>query len=230
MEKIKSKKELFWKPKFPKDKNNRICFSMLMLAPRYGGKSYMIKHFYEKYWHNTFDNFVVYATEPTIDYYKTFMKYKRITTFVDNEDMSKIRKTKRIAALRKKKKLKPLNVLMIFDDTASRRQRYNEEIMKLYTTGRHYNISIVYTSQAPALSDTVWRENSDILVLFRPNSKKYVDTIIEDVVSGIYPEFVVLKRSAERLKYTQLFLRATNKQYKACVLIYRDRKMFSYRV
>ena len=71
---------------------------------------------------------------------------------------------------------------------------------------------------------------SDILVLFRPNSKKYVDTIIEDVVSGIYPEFVVLKRSAERLKYTQLFLRATNKQYKACVLIYRDRKMFSYRV
>jgi hypothetical protein len=72
---------------------------------------------------------------------------------------------------------KYLDILIIFDDCVSVKQKYQDEILQVFTRERNVGISIMFVSQSPALMNKVWRDNSDyVMLLFEKdgtNRKKH---------------------------------------------------------
>lgn len=212
--------------KFPIDSKGYVNFSMMLIAKRRSGKTELIRYLYENYLEKSFDLVVVYSTMPTSSYYKKFISGKKV--FITNNDLTKIEKIiKKNGDLMKKGK-KIINTLVIFDDTNTNKQKFDERVLDLYTKGRHFNTSIIYSSQAPTLVNNIWKENSDFIIIFKMKTRRYKDYVIENILSGMI-DINFKTRSAEKKFYEDLFIKCVEDQYSAMVLDLTDDKVFAFK-
>jgi hypothetical protein len=211
-----------WVPAFAIDKHKMMCFSMTVVGSRRRGKSNLIMYLYEYYWKGSFDIVLIYTTETYAEEYRKKIKTKFIFNSY-NEDIIKmfIGINKEI----KRRKKKPLNILLLFDDTASKSEKHNSNILDIYCRGRHYNISVVYISQASTMVDNVWKNNSDYMIIFKQNYQLYNKKVVENYIRGFY-DIEFKQKWKEKKFYDTLFFKVTNVKYRALVIDFIDEKLY----
>lgn len=169
-----------WSPQFQKGKH----FSMILLAPRRQGKSTLIKYIFEKYdfnrrfdLHVVFSNSLSNAQDP--DFYAKFVPGSYQYWDYKPEVMQKLFELQQENI---SKFGKYLDILIIFDDCVSVKQKYQDDILQVFTRGRNNGMSIMFASQSPALMNKIWRDNCDYaLLLFEKdgtNRKKNIENFI----------------------------------------------------
>jgi hypothetical protein len=75
-------------------------------------------------------------------------------------------------------------VLIVLDDVASSSELfYSEAISKLFTLGRHLNLSVIYLTQHLSSISPKQRKNADIIIAFKDVNKDNKKTIIKQFMS-----------------------------------------------
>lgn len=200
-----------WNPRFPTN------FSMIVSASRRSGKSYLIRHLYTKYMKHDY----VMVFSPNVDEYN-FIKEPYYKS--SENDLTILKK------LIGREKGKDLKILLIFDDMASRKNRYKDEILQLFIQGRHHNISVIFITQDITLCDTTWRNNSDIIILMKNKSAKQNESIIDNFLIG----YIELSENVKEKRYFRNMLtknlKGENNNFRALILDDEyDDEIFWYR-
>jgi hypothetical protein len=162
-----------WKPVFKKGD----YFSMVITASRNSGKTYLIKHLLDKYLVKLYDIIIFVSDSPD-----TAEEFKHISKaiFLTKMNFNIINKI----AQANKERDEPLRTLLVYDDKIGKETKYDDQLMQLFTRGRHLNLSIIFASQSKKLMDTTWLNNSDYIILLKQNSAQQKKTILENVLIG----------------------------------------------
>lgn len=167
-----------WKPNFERGKN----FSMLCLASRGSGKSYTTKYLLEYELRDKYDSFVVFCQSPDeLEEYREILPGK---LFFDEFKPEVINRIIEINNKRKTDGLPMLETLVIFDDQISNKMKYDDDLLQLFTRGRHVGVSVIFISQSHTFAAASWRNNSDIIMLLKQNSKQSRDSINDNILIG----------------------------------------------
>ena len=215
-------KILKWNKEFPINKKRRVCFSSIFIAPRRSGKSFMIKHLLATSLKNKFDHIIVFTTKQGIKDYSEFIPGNLLFEGFNARKMNLIRDIN-------DKRLKPFNILVILDDTCSRKEKYNAAIQELYTNGRHSGVSIIYTTQSPTLVDNNIKMNSDLILIwdvFNTRGRRYIS---QNLLSGVLHDKNFDKVSEEENFYLNLYKDITKVPHTALVLQLLDSKIYWYK-
>lgn len=230
MKKIKT-----WSPTFPVDENGFFNFSMLLIAKRYSGKTYLVKYLYDKYLKYKYDAVLVFAISPTLKSYKQVIRRigNQMIKFLPTEEDEKYERNLKIikTIINKNKKLtgrNKINTLIIFDDTNSNKEKFSKQILQLFAMGRHHKISIIYNTQSPTLVSNAWKENTDLMVIFSMKSRRYKEYIVDNIVSNILGlHFKSVQ--AEKNFYIRLFETITLEKFNCAVLDFRNDELNKYK-
>ncbi len=209
-----------WIPDFPRDADGRMNFSAIYYARRYRGKTHSIGHFIMSIFKNEYDRIYIYTTDAGKKEYSRFLASKNI--FLEfNPDMIEFLKDRNAHSDN------PLNILLIFDDTGSRRGARNPAILDIYIKGRHWNISVIYSIQVPTLADSSWRENADLSFIFKPGTAKIREFLVDNIIAGILPiQFEISAR--EKNFYRHVVSIITEKEHRMLVVDQRRNKIWKY--
>lgn len=210
-------------PSFPLNQL-KTPFAMSMSAPRRSGKTVQVKNLIH-YNINKFDVIIIKSlSQPTLDdYKKTFnenyqKKYKTSFSFSlyqPNDPL--IKKLINSPIVTNKKTNRPMQILLVMDDCVTKKIRNDNSILQIYTRGRHNHISLIFTTQQPSLLDTSWRENSDYLVFFNPNTQQSRDFLVKNIFSA--NNFDNLHPPADQTKkYFEELIKHNSKKYQSIVL------------
>jgi hypothetical protein len=167
---------------FPEEDNGMMCFSMCIVAPRRSGKTTILQHWIKKYFKKRFDDIIVCTTGGN-----NFKSYKKLLGYNSVYKDVQHQKIQRMCELNERKlnsNRKPINCLVICDDTCSVQEKNDDIILSLYLRGRHSFVSIIYIAQEVTFVSKPWRNNSDLIVLFNPKSNDRRDFIIDNLISG----------------------------------------------
>ena len=158
-------------------------FLILMQGMKKAGKSVLIKHICWQY-RNSFQYIVVFSgSEQVNEAYGSFLPKQYIHSSYDSSVMNAI-----IEKQKKYKKAgKDVHCLIIWDDCMGagfdwRKPTLHPELVTLSTSNRHYNISIIISSQSPRLIPTWWRNNADFVFLFR-----HLNQAVQDLYAMLSP-------------------------------------------
>lgn len=160
--------------------------AVIISACRRSGKTHLTRDIlYQINKYQKFDMAFLFCE--TSDYNKDFeyisdnFKYNKY----DDETLSKIIK-KQEEHIKKSKQDKSIipKILIVLDDVASSNDLfYSPEISKLFTLGRHLNLSVVYLTQHLCSISPKQRKNCDILIAFKDVNKDNKKTIIKQFMS-----------------------------------------------
>lgn len=190
-----------WKPQ-----TVPIPFSSMIIASRRSGKSYLIKHLFTKYWAKKFDIVVVMSPTNFNGFYEEFIFGN---FFFDelNAEFLELLLTKQ--KKREEEGKKSRKVLLILDDCSDDRERYSGLIQKIYTKGRHYNISVIFSTQESVLTSTVWRNNSDFIIVGKQLGGRGRQNVADNFLIGNIDEDEVPAGLSERGYMGQLLRKYT---------------------
>ena len=211
-----------WKPVFPKDKQDRTNFTALVIGRRKMGKTDLMGHFLLKYWNKQFDLIMIFTMATGIEEYKRFTKSRLI---FDGFFPGKIQK---IIDFNSDKGNQKINTLIIFDDTGSRAQKRDAFILNLFMKSRHWNISVVYNIQTPTLVGPIWRENSNLIFLFKPKTTKFREFIVDNLIAGAL-NIQFESKSKEKQFYTRCLMQVTGVPFRTMVLDFDNDEIFKYK-
>lgn len=178
-----------WDETFPTFKRNKKSiiepFTMLVIAPRFGGKSSLIRHIYEQVLKQHFDIVLVFTKTLVNEWYQQFIPGK---TKFEHYDPMYIEHLFLTQKQRKIQRKEPLNVLVIMDDIADKASvLYDHYIHELFTRGRHWYISLIFASQDITMINMTWRKNvthAFALKLLGPDLDKlivnFLDALLDD--------------------------------------------------
>jgi len=201
-----------WKPTFPLDSHGKMNFSSILIAKRKSGKTYLINYLYSRYWWNRYDLIFCYTNGAGVEEYSQFLDTKYIYPEFLPEQVEAIRAFNATLAGESK-----VNVLIIMDDTCSRRQRFDLTIQDLFNKGRHDNISIVYTTQDGSLVDNTWKENCDYIFMYKALTMRTKQYIIDNIITGMIPNLDFHTVAAEKRFYLKLLKKITQPRYQMIV-------------
>ncbi len=124
-----------WNPKFVRGEHFRLS----ILSPSETGKSYMIRHLFEKHhFDEVFDLFVVFSKslDNAIDqdFFASFVPGKLQFNGYKPEVVVKLFE---VQDKHMSEHGKFLNVLIIFDDCVSTKNKYSDEILQIFIRGRN---------------------------------------------------------------------------------------------
>lgn len=175
-EKVKLTK---WKPKYKKGKP----FAMLVFASRNSGKSYLMRHLIRENLKQINDIIVIVSDSPDTkaDFEPCCPKN---TIFLNNMNFSIINMHVQNNAKRSQEGKQPLNMLLIFDDKIGNDVKSDENLLQIFTRGRHINVSVMFSSQAKKMAETTWVNNADQIILLKQNSAQQRKTILDNVLKG----------------------------------------------
>jgi len=174
-------------------------FSMLMLASRRSGKSYLLKHLFDNYM--KFNKVVIFTrNKSNYDDWKTKMIYDKF-----NEGTLQI--------LNNYNKKNNERILIIFDDFMGKDTKSSEEISKLFSEGRHNGLSVVFLVQELKGAATTWRNNSDYVIILRNNSQDERLKIIDKMLRGS-----VFYEGKSEIKFYSGLIKKYTENYK-CLII-----------
>lgn len=169
-----------WKPKFRRGG----YFSSMLVASRKSGKSYLVKYLLQEHLMGLYHLTVIMC--PSIDdleeYNSCIGKFpKKLCSKYDEQYLERL-------VLRNEERMikgkKPIETLVLIDDSSGVDTRNSDMLFKLYTRGRHAGISVIficqeYTSLKPGI-----RNNVELWILLRQLSTNGRVKAAEEVLSG----------------------------------------------
>ena len=166
----------------------RTPFAALLVASRNSGKSTLVRSLWTSTLRHHFDMVVCFCpTDFDGDYRATFdnsgskLFYRELRPEVLQRLMD-------AQEARRRAGRKMARVLLVLDDLSTSRERYDDMLKHLYTRGRHYQVSIIFSTQATQLTDTVWRNNSDYVWVGRQISARSREMVVEQFLMGTVDE------------------------------------------
>ena len=212
-----------WVPAFPWDCKGCLNFSAICIAARRSGKTYMLNYLIRTTFKKRYDAIYIFTTPINIMDYMILGGIPKKNIYTNNS-------TKKIEQIMKHNagKKNPLNILVIFDDTISRKQKYDEHLLNLYVKGRHYNVSVIYATQSATLVDNMWKENSDLIFIWRPRIFKYKKYIVDNILLGSL-DIDFDTESAERRHYKRILQKVTKEKHRALVVDLANFELFTYK-
>ena len=146
------------------------CISLC--AMRASGKSEMLRYLVMAEHHKFQKIFVISPTNITNGFYNDFIPKENIFSEWNNEWIEKLLEI--LKNLNKNKKSQtdsPKNVLLILDDCCSNTKFHNNKIFeRIFTTGRHYFLSCIITSQFITHIPPSARTNCDFILVSNLNN------------------------------------------------------------
>lgn len=156
-------------------------FACLMVASRNSGKSTLIRSL----WHSQLVNhFDIVLTFCSTDFDEAYQDTFPGSLFYEELQSAVIERTLKVQEQRKKQNKKMAQVLVVVDDLSTDRERYDPMLKRLYTRGRHYDVSVIFSTQATQLSDPVWRNNSDYVFIGRQMGARAREVVVEQFLMG----------------------------------------------
>ena len=136
------------------EENNNIKFSILnkcvsLCAMRGSGKSELLRYIVMAEQHKFFKIFVISPTNITNEFYNNFIQKENIISQWTDEWVHQLLEIlKNLNKNKQSQRDNPKNVLLILDDCCSNTKFHNSKIFEsIFTTGRHYFLSCIITSQ-----------------------------------------------------------------------------------
>lgn len=180
------------------------CFCMCIVAPPRSGKSNLIANVLKnKHWgyDKVFDR--VLFISPTVQHDKTIQAClspadEHITLESNIDAMPALLK----AALAQQEEDLKQRLLIIFDDCVGFLGREVEALVSKY---RHYNASVIISSQQFRKIPPTARTCANYWVLFRTHNKKEIEKMNEEF-SGQYRDFLKFYNEATAERYSFLFM------------------------
>ena len=167
-----------WKPDF-----RARPFSALAIASRNSGKSYLIRHLIQDQLTHEYDMIIVVCgTQHELGAYREAMPEGQQASYYATWDAHIYNQVVRANRQRGRQGKRPFRVLMVIDDTLEITN--DPSLKKVYTTGRHDNISVIYLAQSTVLASTVWRANSDLVFLLKTNGPGARRQILKNFLEG----------------------------------------------
>jgi len=176
--------------------DNYLKLSFIMNVNGYcgSGKSYFIQYLIKSL-KSQLDCILVFSNTANFTEDYEFLKKLKITHFIfssleaDNkmEAIMKIQKKNRVENKKK-------NVLLIFDDILGGMK--DSKIFKcLITTYRHYNISIIFSTQYINAANTFLREISNYVIIFNQRTVNSLKIAYENYFNDEFDNFNSFKES-----------------------------------
>lgn len=209
----------------------RHSFLMLMIAPPRSGKSALIANLLANpNFYNALEYFdFVYYVGPTQKFDRTTMHYlprlDNVIQIDDHETLSNLdvllkemmdSQMKRLKEDDPKtgKKLEMERILLVLDDMLGYLTQ-NEALSNLCTRYRHYNISIIITSQSFRKIPLVIRNCAGHIIFFKLNNEKELEKISDEYGDSYHVNFMNIAKQITSKKYDFVYLDNENlKLYK----------------
>lgn len=207
---------------------NEKFFRMCILGGSYSGKSYFIKYIY-KFIKKKYNEVFLFTPNFNEDFYEDF-----IYDLTDKSGNEKLTTHKyytgefeevmtAINLIRSSETNK--NLLIILDDIISNKATKNNEFMKLFASGRHQNISLIYCCQffTHEFTNNAMRSNCNVIVCTRPStigSRNWIKSqLLQEAIMKLYPDDEDDEIKKKIIKYYNLIFK--NKYDK--IICYEDK-------
>lgn len=214
-----------WVPKFDREHP----FSMLVVSSRNGGKSYFLKYLCVNVFPRTYNIVIIVNNSPDEkkQLSNLFVNQKNdngVPTVVKTYDTFPVglfNKLKENYEERIEKELPPLEILVLFDDQSTS-EKNNDDVVSIYTRGRHINISACFLVQSLTLVSTLVRGNSDLCCITKLKSPELREKIIKNSLSGSIELPTDTKASEENKFYRDLLAQYCKNQGDFLIRDYRE--------
>lgn len=134
---------------------------------------------------------------------------KFVRSYLDVELIESLRAMNDTRMMEGKKMFK---IMILLDDCSDGKSRYNDSLLQIYKGGRHLNISTLYLCQNAVLTSLNWRNNSNLIVVFRSTSIAEKERIAKALITGSVECPTDWTTGKEILFYKQLIKEYTSTQ------------------
>ena len=205
-------KLLTWESNFKKGKHK----SILVIGARNTGKSYFIKHLYQKKLKKLYDTVIVFSNSILSGFYQEFIDSELIFSEYTAEVIEALEESQKEMISRCGK---ALNVLIIFDDCISSKNKHDEMLRQCFTRGRHnpMNLTVLFSTQIATLADPSWRMNTDLLFITKQKGQGSKSHITKFFMSGLYDDEDMIGYKNETKFLNDLLKRRTLDYHMLCV-------------
>lgn len=155
---------------------------MAIVGPSDTGKSFLFKELGRKVLKAHYDLVVVFCgSDDTLREYGELFGTKHVYKEFDPDVIEKIKQIQTQPDKTKPPLKTPrLSVLIVYDDFATRKTRYNQEIFDLAISGRHQCISSVMMLHDLSCLDRIVRDNLTHMIITRQTSLTVFGTVAEE--------------------------------------------------
>ena len=168
-----------------------VLLMNILLNKSYGYKKYFKKIIY------------ISPTLPSDKTGKILYDYDEIIKITDNlEQLNEILK---IIVNAQNEEEEKESLLVVIDDCLGLLGSNNSYFSTLCSKYRHYNMSIIVTTQNFRSIPLICRNNASSYIIFETHNKKEIEKM-EDEFDGMYPNFLNLYKEATKKKYSFLYL------------------------
>lgn len=181
-------------------------FLMIIVGPCRSGKGvYLMNILLNKNlgYRDYFDNIIyISPTLPSDKTGKILYKDDDITKITDNlEHLNDILRV----IVEDQKESSEESLLVVIDDCLGMLGSNGSYFSTLCSKYRHYNMSIIVTTQNFRSVPLICRSNASAYVLFKSHNKKEIEKL-DDELGGMFPSFLDLYKKATDKKYSFLYL------------------------
>lgn len=210
-----------WNPKkyFTETIKKWKAFTMIISGSSKSGKSMALRYLLSSPKVNLQKEFsltIVFSKTLVNGFYQEFIDSKLMFQQFDKNILDDIKKI----YIKKKAEGKCFRWLIIFDDIANGKSKYEEAITDIFFSGRHYGCSIIYLTQKVSLMSTAWISNTMVFLSYfagSRNEKTYLaDKIVSDAIDDI-SQVDVKKSHIERKAY--LLQSEISQDFRALVIL-----------
>jgi hypothetical protein len=210
-----------WDPKeaFGGKAKQDTPFNILLVGPSKSGKSVFLRDMYVTYWERRFDLTVVFSHSIAEGYFQSFVNSRLMYSEWDPDIIQRI---VQIQLELQMKGLKPLRVLVIFDDLIGLKVKADKQLNDIFTLGRHfpYNMSICYSTQALTMLNPIWRQQVHYLALFHQRLSIASEKVYEHFLSGIVDEETLRRARCSQKTFMTNLLKQNTLEYHCVVVDY----------
>jgi len=219
-----------WNPKeyFDRTLKEWAGFTCVITGSSKSGKSCLLKDLMigECHLQKKFDVVVVFSKTLINGFYQSFLEGK----LMFKDFRPQVIEDLKVFAEKAKEKGKRFRWLVIFDDIANARSKYQEEITDLFFSGRHYGASIIFLTQKCSLMNTGWIANTMVFISLFAGSraeKQYLsEKAISDAIDSDFQEFS--NKDVERAAY--IIQSSVCQDYQSLIILpYEKEKIFKFK-
>lgn len=201
----------------------QLCYNVGVIGSRFSGKTTLLESVYEDLV-NDADITYFFCGNPQAKIYK-FIKDKR---FLFEEYNSDILTDMRYLQRRLDNLLK---INYIFDDSSSRKgNKYDSEIATTNITGRNFNATLWFLTQAATYIDKSNRANLDYVFLLKMNTDEEMETTVFKFLRGIIKPPEYIKSNKEKDNFIKQWFIENTQDHNMVFVNLRTMKVYRHKV
>jgi len=188
----------------PKDSS----YTMIIIAPRNSGKSTLIKQLLDSEKNRFYNGLIISGSEKNSPFFSNFIPKKLIKYEFKDKYVDKVEKVYQLSTKIGEKKYRKESVVVLDDVSNHLKKKDNKSATDLFTNGRHYQASVIVTTQYATSIPPCWRENTDIILIGKLRGEKSMKCTHE-MVSSVFPDYKQFKSILKKYTRNYKFLLVT---------------------